>query len=265
MNEFTKLKVTFSLALLAVLFTLSPILSRIGSAGYEFITVKLEIRFVYYLFATLLAITVYFYGIELITEKPIFNVQKIANISYALAILLIPLYFLLFLVVQIAQLLGLIIKSTLAVSLFSGIVGSAVGVLVSIVGKYFVKKLSERDRNATVEQLASQEVPTLLKAADLLKAGYYDSVLVECFKVIAMSIRKLLISQSILRGRSMVSMLRIAEEKDLLPKKLLSDIDKLRSLRNEVAHGGGCITKDAAEGYLALTREVLAHVDRKME
>jgi hypothetical protein len=100
MTDFGKTKITFALALLGTLFAIHPFVERYGDLGFDFpywagatiLTEKLTITLVYSLVAGLLALGVYCYAASLLSERPNSFLEKLGNYSYAIAVLLLPLY-----------------------------------------------------------------------------------------------------------------------------------------------------------------------------
>src|SRR5437763_12198832 len=97
MTEFTKTKITFALALLGVLFALHPVVDRYPDAGflypvYDFQPVLLKLVYAYYLVAGLLAFSVYSYALALLSERPSSWVERMGNYSYAVAVMVPPLF-----------------------------------------------------------------------------------------------------------------------------------------------------------------------------
>ena len=90
MSDFTKTKIAFVLALLGTLFTLHPLVERFGECGYEYFGVTVRVFHVYVLFAGLLALAVYFYALVMHNERTHSWAERIGNLSYALALMVLP-------------------------------------------------------------------------------------------------------------------------------------------------------------------------------
>src|SRR5436190_24139928 len=94
MTEFTKTKMHFTLALLGALFALHPFLDRIDFSfpyGFEH-EVELKFTHVYALLAGLLALTVYFYSLILVSVRWAHTSERLGNYLYALTMMVLPLY-----------------------------------------------------------------------------------------------------------------------------------------------------------------------------
>src|SRR6266849_733390 len=92
MTDFTKTKTHFALALLGTLFALHPFFTRFENTGFLYLGYELRLADVYALIAGLLALAVYCYGLGLISERSHSWLEKLGNYSYALAIMVLPLY-----------------------------------------------------------------------------------------------------------------------------------------------------------------------------
>src|SRR5262249_3345199 len=106
MTEFTKTKMHFALALLGTLFALHSMVPEYGHLGvtYPGFTVlacpcpgfTITLLHLYALIGGLLALTVYCYAVSLLSERPSGRAEKFGNYLYALSILIVPLYVLLY-------------------------------------------------------------------------------------------------------------------------------------------------------------------------
>ena len=113
MTEFTKTKMHFALALLGTLFALHPVLEKMDNEGVRSLDVRLRIPatlqpagpeaqefrevvikafYAYVIVGGLLSFSVYCYALALLSEKPSSWVERVGNYSYALALMLLPLY-----------------------------------------------------------------------------------------------------------------------------------------------------------------------------
>src|ERR1700730_2141589 len=94
LTEFTKTKMPFALAMLVTLFGLHPLVEKWAELGfnYPYVEFPLKIFYAYGLVAGLLALTVYFYALSLLSERGYSWMEKAGNYSYAIAIMVVPLY-----------------------------------------------------------------------------------------------------------------------------------------------------------------------------
>lgn len=266
MTEQTKLKISYSLALLAVLFAISPLLPTFGDWGFDFIGIKLEIRFAYYLLVLLFAVTVYFFGIQLISERATHWVQRIANTCYILAILVPPLYLSLFILTKAANLIATVSKSPngfLIINIMSAIGGAVVAIAGTYFTSIFSRKLDEKEKNSEIGEISNLESEILSRAEQFLRDGHHDFVIIECFKIVELAIRKALVQESISFRHTMRDMLREAQRHSIIPPSTISLIDEIRIVRNKVTHSSEAAGKDAAQSVLDSTKEILRAMERE--
>jgi len=266
MTEFTKAKIAFALALLAALFTVSPILKDIGTTGYLFLGIIVQVRYAYYVLAGLLAIAVYCYGVELISENVPPDAERAGNVAYALALLVPPLYVALFVVAQLGRIAVWISESPIAPSIVQVLLGAVAGFLLGAITSRFAKTLAEKDKSSAVEQLSKREVSLISRAGEMYTLGHYDLAVLESFRVIETSIRKALRSKDIsFGGRTHIQMLKAAEKAGIIDPELLGYIHKIRRVRHRAAYEAEPISQEAAEDALALARKVVASLESDSE
>jgi len=90
MTEFTKLKITFALALMGTLFALHPFIDRVAERGFLYLGYDLKIFYAYALTAGLLSVCVYCYAVTMMNDRPHSWCERTGNASYALAVLVLP-------------------------------------------------------------------------------------------------------------------------------------------------------------------------------
>ena len=103
MTEFTKLKITFAMALLGTLFALHPLLDRFADWGFLYLGYDLKVFYVYSLTSGLLSLCVYLYAVTLLNDHPHSWCERTGNSTYALAILVVPIYAGLYLSAKLAD------------------------------------------------------------------------------------------------------------------------------------------------------------------
>ena len=103
MTEFTKLKITFALALLGTLFALHPLLDRFADWGFLYLGYDLKVFYAYSLTSGLLSLCVYLYAVTLLNDRPHSWCERTGNSTYALAILVVPIYAGLYLSAKLAE------------------------------------------------------------------------------------------------------------------------------------------------------------------
>src|SRR2546425_1198897 len=129
MSDFTKQKIAFAVALLAVLFTVTPLLNAIGSVGFTLLGVAVTFRLLYYVLSALLALSVYCYGVQFAFERPRLFLTATGDVLYAAAVVAPVAFALLFAGAELATLLGNLLRSQVATAIVSGITGAVSGVI----------------------------------------------------------------------------------------------------------------------------------------
>jgi len=266
MTDFTKTKIVFAIALLATLFTLSPLLKDIGKTGFNFLGVVLEIRYAYYIFSGLLSLAVYLYAFELITEKPLWFVQKVGNIMYAFAILVPMIYLSLYAVSQFGLLISIILKPRFITVIIEILLTSAMAILGNLILEWLGKQLSKKDKSSSIDQLTGKETTFISRANELFEAGHYDLSVVESFKAIETSLRKLLIAKNVrFQKLAIMDMLTAGERAELISKELSGRVNKARSIRNQAAHAVEPTSRETATEVIQLSQQIISELEKSLE
>jgi len=266
MTEFTKTKIAFALALLAALFTVSPILKDIGTTGYLFLGIIFQVRYAYYILAGLLAIAVYCYGVELISENVPLDAERAGNVAYALALLVPPAYGALFVVAQLGKVVQWVSKSPIASKLVEYLLVAVAVLFIRAFTLGFTKTLAEKDKSSAVEQLSNRQASLLSRASEMYALGHYDLSVLESFRAVETSIRKVLHTKDVaFRGKTTIEMLKVAERAGIIDPQLLGYIHEIRRIRNQAVHAGEPISQEAAEEALALAKKVVASLESDSE
>src|SRR5205807_1345198 len=132
---------------------LHPFAERYGNEGYVYLTYQLRIIYAYGLVVGLIAFAVYCYALALLSERPYSLAEKTGNYSYALALMVPPLYGGLYLASRLTKRLDLSWQHAAAVGMFVGAV--AVALLLAWLLR---KRMGQQDQTAKVEQLAAHEI-----------------------------------------------------------------------------------------------------------
>lgn len=265
MNEFTKNKIAFAVAFLATLFTITPILDEVGSWGYEIFSLTLQINNLYYFLSAMLTLTVYIYGLQFLSERQFKYLRVTGDVFYAIALVSPPLYASLYLLTLIIGLLAKLFQAPGAADFLSSIVGVMIGAIAGNLTKRIVEAFGRKDRQASVENIQKEETSILARAKQLFNDGYFDLTVVECFKVIELTLRKALVARDVQVGRvNPRALMEKARHQELIPPELFERIDQLRDLRNSIAHQNESITRMQAEQALATTDRVLAAIESNL-
>ncbi len=196
MTEFTKLKITFALALLGTLFALHPLLDRFADSGFLYLGYNLKVFYVYSLTSGLLSLCVYLYAVTLLNDRPHSWCEQTGNSTYALAILIVPIYAGLYLSAKLAEQVAV---SHVAWAAPAVALGLGVGwvVLSQIVAWRIRRRLGEQDRVSKMAQLANQEIESLNRAKELFDSQHYDLSVVEAWRALEARLRQVLLNRGI--------------------------------------------------------------------
>ena len=145
MTEFTKLKITFALALLGTLFALHPLLDRFADWGFLYLGYDLKVFYAYSLTSGLLSLCVYLYAVTLLNDHPHSWCERTGNSTYALAILVVPIYAGLYLSAKLAEQVAVSHVAWAAPLVAVGL-GAGWIVLSQMVAWRIRRRLGEQDR-----------------------------------------------------------------------------------------------------------------------
>jgi HEPN domain-containing protein len=269
MTEFTKTKIHFTLALLGTLFVVHPFLERYGDAGFTYLGYRLELFAAFALTAGLLALAVYCYAIEMLSERPSSLVEKVGNYSYAFGVLIFPLYGGLYLARLLEEWLerSRLLAEWLQPSQLAWVgPGAALALGIFWLGFSQViawrmrRSLGEQDRSAKVEQLAEQEIAALNRARELFASNHYDLSVIQAWKAIELRLRRVLLGRGVLRaGASPQTMIDAARKSSVLDSRHLELLEELRRQWN-IAVSVEPLTREATDKALSAARDILATI-----
>lgn len=234
MKEFIKEKIAFTVALLVALFTISPLVTKFGALGFSLLSYRLTAQHVYYLSLLLLSLAVYCFSWHFLTEKGFRVLQTVGNTMYGLAIVIPPAYTLLYLFSQLLDVLDLSMISRVGIPIASAVVGFAVAKLTGKVKR----RLRAVDDKREAKVASVQEFEALSRANQLLNDGYQDLAILEMFKAIEAALNKTLLEAGqATEPFQFQDNLRKASCLELIREQDLPVIERLRNIRNRVAHG----------------------------
>ena len=268
MTDFAKTKMAFVVALLAVLFTLSPLMGDVGKMGPPLLGLSylftLQIRFAYYLCSGFLGFAAYFYALELFKQSVQFA-QRAGNLMYAFAILVPPAYLALIFISLAGLWLRPFIPAVAPRLAIQGVLIAIVGVLAWLAFRGLGRGLREKDRLSSVSELRNEEASLVSKAGGLLEAGLFDLVLVECVRAVETALRKLLLASNVSFGRvGIKELLEAAESHNVIEREVSDHIHDIRVLRNQVLHEGKSVTRTSAQRALQTTRRIVTSLDKAL-
>jgi HEPN domain-containing protein len=270
MTDFTRAKMHFSLAMLGTLFAMHPFLDREPFRDWGFTYLRLEdwnvpilaegvelkLFYAYALTSGLLALSVYFYAFALMSERPGARSQRLGNLSYALAIIVPPLYGGLYLSNLLAEEMEVHHLAWLAPAVAFG--SGVLWVVLSQVAVVLLRRrLSDRDRLHRLHHLAEQEMIALDRAAELINGHHYDLSVIEAWKALEVRLRRALL----LKGYTATiqdhdALLRAARKAGVVGAETGKQVEDVRQAWH-TAIGTDPVAPDVAESALRATRAVL--------
>jgi HEPN domain len=259
MNEFTKTKMHFTLALLGSLFALHPFLKEFEDASFKYLDYTIKLSYIYVVFAGLLALCIYLYGVTLVSERPHSWLERLGNYCYGLAIMAVPFFGGLYLASKLAERLEFTHLQWAAPGAAVGL-GLAWFVLSQAAAWFLRGRLGAHDRSAKVEQFTRQEVKALADAQDLFDNDHYDLSVMEAYRAIDARLRRALLSRgTAVRSDRPEALVAAAKRAGLLREAALTRLDDL-TRQWHVAIGSEPLTRDAAARALEETRQILSTI-----
>jgi hypothetical protein len=262
MTEFTKLKISYALALLGTLFALHPFLDRFADRGFLYLGYDLKIFYAYSLTAGLLSLCVYLYAVTLLNDRPHSWCERSGNSTYALAILVVPIYAGLFLSAKLADQVAVSHVAWAAPAVAIGL-GAGWVALSQLVAWRIRRQLGEQDRASRIAQLAAQEVESLNQARELFDGAHFDLSVVEAWRALEARLRQVLLSRRIAAGDGGPdAVIHTATRKGILKEPTLGVVSALKR-HWTVAVSTEPLTREAAVESLSAVRHVLSVIPVK--
>ncbi len=262
MNEFNKHKIAFSVAFLAVLFAMNPIIKDIFSSGFTVFGTMLSVKHLYYFVSCVFSLSVYAFGIQFLTNKGISFASSTGNLLYALAIAAPILYVFLFAVSLVIEYAGTSLTST-SIHVYISVFSAVISAISSIPIYKFKNWIGEREKEAASEQYAMEESIFMKRAQELLRSKYYDLAVVEAFKAIEVSARKFLFENN-MQFKANAWLTNNAIQQALTPE-LAESLQIIRKARNHAAHGIEPIPADVAKEAIPLASRIVARLSSQQD
>jgi hypothetical protein len=170
MSEFTKAMIGFAIALLATLFTIHPIVVSSTAITFTLFSFPIKMAWFYYTAMGLFSASVYLYALAFMSERASTVAERAGNILYACALLVPPVYLLLFASSFVAQLI-----TQLAPHISSGwsinVITSVLSAILTVFSSRMLSRiLNRRDRQSQAEVLDRQEGLRMDRAASTFRA-----------------------------------------------------------------------------------------------
>lgn len=262
MNEFSKTKIGYSLALLAALFALSPLVNS-STFSFALFSYGISIHLIYWIFVGLLALTVYLYALSLIKEDKLYSsFHTIGNYTYAISLLFPPLVLTIFCISVFTTLLP---SKTLEIVL-QIVLSAIVGVFSNLLVNKIIVRLRKNEAKQDEARAKLAEYITLETAKKLIDTDMYDLAVIELWKTINLAFKRVLKSKAIpYDEKRPMEIINAIHKNKLLPFEMINKLHQLRDLRNKAAHTNINISKDEVQEYIKFVEKILAVIDNYTE
>jgi hypothetical protein len=262
MNELFKEKVGYALALLAALFTLTPVLEKIGKYSFVFLNVPITITSGYFILCVLLGLAVYFFALSFVSYRFFFISIIIGNLFYLIAIVIPPIYLILYLTSILLQKFSINIKVALGI-----FVGGLIGIILSRISFYYEKKTIKRDSPFIIKHLQAEQDKNLLDANSMLDKHQYRSVVISCWRALEISLKKLLITQGVYHiYPSITNLAGLGYKNKMISESLFSWlVEFYKQIEKVIVRSGESIDHIKASKIFDETRLLLKEIDSLTE
>ena len=158
------------LGLLGTIFAVSPLIKEYGVFAYKLFGLSLSVKLGYTFFALFLGSAVYFYAVALIGESVYFDAAKTAgNIAYTVALIIPPLYLLLYPVSLLADLAYYLLKSPWAAGFLQVLLGAIVAIAAQAIARGLFGIFRKKDRSERIAKLEEEGNAVLSRARKLFE------------------------------------------------------------------------------------------------
>lgn len=257
MDEFVKTKIGFTVALLATLFALKPLVDAYGHVGFLFFDLNITIKYAYFAITAFLGMAVYFISLQFISTKQISLFDKISDISYALSLSIPVIFITLWILVLIGGWLSKVLTDVPEV-VWNVLAGVIAGVLANILTATLSKAIKNKDAESKQEDTRRKELDILSRAERLIEEGHYDLSLLEAGKIMELALRQAVtLSTGESKMYSMHNLIQRAHKLNLVSESDLEQINIARVLRNNATHLDSKVTKEEAQNALAVAKRLI--------
>jgi predicted RNA-binding Zn-ribbon protein involved in translation (DUF1610 family) len=254
MSDSGKDKIAFVIGLLAVLFTLTPLVEAHGTLGFTLFGIGVHVSHLYNVMAVSLGLSVYAYGVQFVTERRFKATAAVGDIFYALAIVAPGVFVGMFLAAEITEIVARVLQSPALSSVIQSGLSIVTAIGGAIAGFRFqrVLDLKQKKVEATRQNLA--ELNALQRAEQLYESSYYDLAVVEAFKALELAARALQSDDR--KGATQRDWLEPIMAR--VPDDLKKSVDEVRRVRNMAAHANTPVSQATAREALTAANKVLA-------
>ena len=257
MTEFAKIKIGFTIALLAVLFALKPLIDAYGEVGFLLFDYNITAKLAYFVAVALLCIAVYFNSIQFVSQKYVSILEKISSIAYACSLSTPIVFFGLWFVVVMggvfAELVSVNFETTRSV-----IVAILAGALAAISTITISKGIEKKSFESKQEDNRKKELELLSRAEHLIDDGHYDLSILESCKIMELSLRQAVtLASGQSKMFSMHNLIQRAHKLNLVSSSDLEHINNTRILRNNATHLDSNVTKEQASQAVSVAKRLV--------
>jgi len=256
-DDFTKTKIGFTIALLVAAFAFKPLVDAYGDNGFLFFDYMISIKLAFFTAVGFLGIAVYCISLQFIFTKKIAVFDRTSNITYALS-LTTPIVFAVFWLLIIVVGWFAKILTDIPEQLWLILAAAISGALMTQISNSIIKVLKQKDTESKREENRKQEFELLSRSDSLIEEGHYDLALLESWKIMELTLRQAVILAS---GESKMftthAVIRHAQELNLLSDSDLYQIHEIRTLRNNATHLDSEINKEQAIRAVAVAKRLI--------
>jgi hypothetical protein len=257
MADFIKTKLQAALALLGMVFALRPYITDIEKVGFVAFDVPVNLLHVLAGMAGLLAVSVHCFAFDMLRARPFSLVERLGNLSFGLAVLMLPAFGVSWGLTELAQHLATqyALPHWVTPAAAGGLVVAWFALAVAI-----RVRLGRQDRKHQFEALHETESAALRRAREMFDHSHYDLAVIEVWRGLEARLRRSLLSRGVHGHWDDWGQLRhAARAAGLLAKVPLTTLDALRQLW-EKAVSVEPVTCDEAAEALATTKSLLATI-----
>jgi HEPN domain-containing protein len=261
MDEFSKTKISFTIALLAMVFAIKPVIDAYGNIGFLLFDFKITIQYAYFLTVIFLGIAVYFISLQLTKVKQLLPFDKISNLTYALSLSVPIIFIMLWILVIISTWLSQIIPS-IPTNIWSPVASGMIGAISAILGQSVIKNIAgaikKRDMADLQEYMQKKEFDFLSRAEKLAEDSNYDLSLLESYKIAEMALKQAIILRyGSVKSNRFNDLILQAHELNLLSKFDVERLKIIKTQRNMAAHSDHQVTKEQALNALSTVKHII--------
>ncbi|MBI3109800.1 HEPN domain-containing protein [Candidatus Daviesbacteria bacterium] len=259
-NDFTREKYAFIVAFVAALFAFTSFKTELSLIIIDLGIFSPNLLQLMIVFLVLLSLSIYFFAFDSIRYRtriqnsPIFRIFIIlADVFYVMGIVF-PLFILLLWITNVG--LNYLLKSQFP------LLNTLINIVVSLITAFitlFISKLKISGlRDKYSREIEIQEESQLERAKELFDKKFYSESILEAYKVIELVIRKELEKKGYRTiGLPTFTIIESAVKSEIIDKELLSEIEKLRLMRNKASHFYTSFNSKDAKSALDLVEKIL--------